>query len=74
MGIGEELAKVRVQRNVTQKQIADHFRVSHSMISMVETGELECPEGLATLIRNWIKSGGGVTISAPRGARGNYSK
>lgn len=72
MTLGERLAKARVERNVTQKQLAAHFRVQQAAISMLESGELDPSDGLAKLAEDWIKSGRGVTIAAPRGARGNY--
>ena len=70
--IGERLAKARVDRNVTQKQLAAHLHISQAALSMIETGELDPEDGTWRLIDGWIKSGGGVTIQAPRGARGNY--
>jgi transcriptional regulator with XRE-family HTH domain len=70
--LGQRLSSARVERNVTQKQLAQHFHVQHSTISMVESGELEPSEGLVKLIKDWIASGKGITMSAPRGARGNY--
>jgi transcriptional regulator with XRE-family HTH domain len=72
MSLGARLVKARLDRNVTQKQLATYLRLPQSAISMIETGELDPAKETARLITDWILSGKGITINAPRGARGTY--
>lgn len=70
--IGERLTKARLERNVTQKQLANHFHIPQSTISMIEQNELGASDGVAHMIEEWIKSGAGVETPGVRGARGRY--
>jgi len=74
--IAHRMAKARVDRGMTQGQLADRLGVKQSMVSMIETGEVtrdadeeteRYSEGLEKRIRSWIDSGAGPTKKSPRG-------
>ena len=72
--LAAKMAKARVERGVTQGQLAERFHIRQSMLSMIETGEEnESPE-LAGRMRAWIDSGAGAQKKSPRGPRGNYER
>lgn len=74
MDLLARMAKARVDRKMTQAQLADRLGVKQAMVSMMEKGE-EVPGGdLVKRIKAWLDSGQGARVSAPRGPRGNYNK
>lgn len=74
--LAQQMAKARVDRNMTQGQLAERLGVKQSMISMIETGEVtgdaedetaRYSEALGKRIRSWIDSGAGPRKKSPRG-------
>lgn len=73
--LAQRMTKARVDRGMTQGQLADRLGVKQSMVSMIETGEVRDDEeasssysdGLQQRIKSWIDSGAGPTKDSPRG-------
>jgi transcriptional regulator with XRE-family HTH domain len=65
--IGRRLRQKRLERNVTQAQVADALGVSQAMLSQLEAGKLPPGDELDGKIRRWLASGG-VPGKAKRGA------
>ena len=74
MGLIERMTKTRIDRKMTQLQLADRLGVKQAMVSMLESGEEPLSDGLASRIKGWIDSGAGPRLKSPRGPRGNYRK
>jgi hypothetical protein len=68
------MTKARLDRDVTQAQLAERLGVRQSVVSMLESGEMSLPGDLGDRIKAWIDSGAGAKRKAPRGPRGNYKK
>ncbi len=65
--LGNRMAKARVDRGVTQGDLAKRLGVRQAMVSMIESGEAEYSEDLAGRIKTFINSGAGPTQKSPRG-------
>jgi len=63
----QRMAKARLERGVTQAQLAERLHVKQAMISMIEAGEADYSQELAGRIRGWIDSGAGAPKKSPRG-------
>lgn len=70
MSLVERMKRARLERDMTEAQLAQALRVRQSAVSMVESGELEVSQELAKNIEAWIASGKG----APKTKRGPYQK
>ena len=57
MTIGERMKAVRLERGVTQVQLAAILHIKQGSLSMIESDEFEVGEDLAGRIRAWIDSG-----------------
>ncbi len=74
--LGARMKQARIDRGMTQPQLAEVLHVRQSMVSMIESGE-EVDDGvaysdeLAKAIKAWIASGAGPKKKSPRGP---YSK
>ena len=66
------MAQVRMDRKMTQAQLAERLGVKQAMVSMMEEGSEDPGPDLAARIKAWIDSGAGAKTKAPRGPRGNY--
>lgn len=71
-GLAGRMQKARVDRGMTQAQLAERLRVKQSMVSMIEAGEevedgVKYSDDLAKRIRTFIDSGAGPTQKSPRG-------
>lgn len=73
-GLGERVTRARLERGMTQGQLAERLHVKQASISMLESGELEPTEGLASQLKAWLASGAGPKNPAPRGPREHYKK
>jgi transcriptional regulator with XRE-family HTH domain len=67
MAIGDRMRKARLDRGMTQPQLAKYLRVGQAMLSMIESGEAEASDDLARRISDWIASGKGPQEQAKRG-------
>lgn len=65
--LASQLRKARLERNVTQPQLAAMLGCSHEMISRIESGERDPGLGLLPKIQKWIASGKGAPTPAPKG-------
>jgi len=71
-GLAARMQKARIDRNMTQGQLAERLRVRQSMVSMIENGEevedgVKYSDELASRIKSWIDSGAGPAKKSPRG-------
>jgi len=70
--LAARMKKARLDRGMTQGQLADKLRIRQSMVSMIEDGE-ELEDGeiygvdLGKRIAAFIESGAGPTTKTPRG-------
>ena len=66
--------RARLDRKMTQAQLADVLGVKQAMVSMFESGDERGRYGddLVKRIEAWIRSGRGPRLKAPRGPRGPY--
>ena len=53
---GEELRRIRKQRNLTLKQLGQLLEISHSFIGFIETGERVAEGIYKSTIENWMYS------------------
>lgn len=65
--LGTRVARARVDRGMTQAQLAERLRVKQSMISMLEADEAEPGDGLRKVIKQWLDSGAGPRAKPSRG-------
>ena len=65
--IGRRLRKARLERNITQTQLASVLGCSQEMIVFIENGQKEPGMVLLPKINKWISSGAGGKGVAPRG-------
>lgn len=72
----QRMKTARLERNMTQIQLADRLGVRQSMVSMIESGEVtedardatdQYGGALAKRIDAWIESGSGPTKKTVRG-------
>ncbi len=66
-GLPERMRKARIDRGMTQRELADYLHVKQAAVSMIESGEDHPDEGLSSRISSWIGSGGAPKTSTPRG-------
>ena len=65
--LGRALRTKRLERDVTQAQVAKALQTQQSMIAMVEEGSADPGDELTSRIKRWISSGT-VPGKAKRGA------
>lgn len=70
-GLGPKMEKARLERGMTQGQLASKLGVRQAMVSMIEAGEAEYSDELGGRIKTWVESGGGPPTKS---ARGPYTK
>lgn len=68
--LGRSLRTKRLERDVTQAQVAKALGTQQSMIAMVEDGSVEPADELLGKIRRWIASG----HTPGKAKRGPYKK
>lgn len=66
-GLASRMNKTRVERKMTQQQLADRLHVKQAMVSMIEAGESVPGDELSTRIKAWIASGAGPRSKSARG-------
>lgn len=70
----DRMVRARLDRKMTQAQLADVLGVRQSMVAMFE-GNADAARPSDDFIKRveaWIASGRGSRIKAPRGPRGSY--
>lgn len=72
--LGERLRRARLERDVTEAQLAARLGIRQSALSMLESGEMEPGDDLASRAKAWISSGSGAGGPSNKAARGPYRK
>lgn len=68
MSLAQTVRKVRMERGMTQPQLAELLHVTQATISMFESGELDAiTDDLKKRIQAWIDSGRGAPQKSKRG-------
>jgi transcriptional regulator with XRE-family HTH domain len=65
--LARRLRKARLDRNITQPQLAAMLGCSQEMLSRIEAGDREPGLGLLPKIQKWLASGKGAPTKAPKG-------
>jgi transcriptional regulator with XRE-family HTH domain len=55
--IAKQMRRTRLDRKITQAQLAEMLGVSQEMISMVESGAKDMPSDLASIVQRWMATG-----------------
>ena len=70
--LGARVTRARLERGVTQAQLAEYLHVKQASISMLESGELEPTDHFQAALEAWLASGSSPRRPAPRGPREHY--
>lgn len=55
--IAKQMRRTRLDRKLTQAQLADVLGVSQEMVSMIESGTKPMPSELAPIVQRWMATG-----------------
>lgn len=72
--LGDRLRRARIERGVTEAELATRLGIRQSAVSMLEAGEMEPSDDLVTRVKAWLASGGGTTKAGRKSGRGPYRK
>lgn len=55
--IARQMRRTRLDRKLTQAQLADMLGVSQEMVSQIESGTKDVPDELRPIVQRWVATG-----------------